>query len=288
MTRKELWILKIKRNPEIIIGILILSIFLLIALFAPWIAPFLPNKRSGIPYMKPSLEHFLGTNDIGQDIFSEMVYGTRVSVPIGISAALCSTAVGTVLGIISGYLGGLTDKIISAVINVMMALPGLPLTLVMVAYFGGSIKNMIFIISLTSWVSTARIVRSKAQQLREESFVKIESVLGAGKIRIMILHLLPNIMDIILTKFALAVGSAMTTESSLSFLGLGNYGQKSWGNVLHYAFYNGGLLRGFYWWYLPPILCISLSMMSFMLITKRGQSREGILIQKRRKDDVRA
>ena len=110
--------------------------------------------------------------------------------------------------------------------------------------------------------------------------------MGAGTCRIMAVHLLPNVSDILLTRFALSVGSAMMTESSLSFLGLGSYGEKSWGNVLHYAFYRGGFLRGFYWWYLPPILCISLCMLGFVLLTQRGQNREGF--GKRKKEAHRA
>lgn len=274
--RKSSWrMLQIKRNPALLLGLGILILLAGIAFLAPWIAPYEPDTRCDLPYLKPSEAHFLGTNDIGQDIFSEMVWGTRVSLGIGAAAAVCSTGAGAFLGILAGYLGGRVDRVIRAVMDVMMALPELPLTMVLVAFLGGSTQNMIFIISATSWAGMARVIRSRAQQLREEPFVKIELALGASKLRIMLLHMIPNMADMIVTRFALSVGSAMTTESSLSFLGLGNYGQKSWGNVLHYAFYNGGLMRGFYWWYLPPVICISLSMLCFMLIARRGEKREG-------------
>lgn len=276
MKKRQIWLTELKRNPAVAAGLTFLLVFAAVALLAPLLAPYAPDKRCDIPYLRPSVQHLLGTNDIGQDIFSEMVYGTRVSLTIGVIAALCSTAAGSLFGLMGGYLGGTADRLVCAAVNVMMALPGLPLTLVLVAFLGGSMRNMIFIICFTSWAGTARIVRSRVQQLKEAPFIKIESALGAGKMRIMLYHLLPNVMDIILTRFALSVGSAMTTESSLSFLGLGSYGQKSWGNVLHYAFYNGGLLRGFYWWYLPPVVCISLCMMSFMLITGKGRAREGL------------
>ncbi|HML45528.1 MAG TPA: ABC transporter permease [Clostridia bacterium] len=157
----------------------------------------------------------------------------------------------------------------------MMAMPSLPLTLVLVAYLGGSMANMIFVICCTAWVGTARVIRARTMQLREAPFVMIARALGASHARIMLAHLLPNVADILLTRFALSVGSAMMTESGLSFLGLGSYGQKSWGNVLHFAFYRGGLMRNFYWWYLPPIICISACMLGFILLGQRGSRREG-------------
>ena len=266
---------KIKRSPMAITGAVILLIFAIIAIFARQLAPYDPSERVAAPYVRPCAEHPLGTNDIGQDILSEMILGTRVSLTIGVTAALISTVVGAFAGILAGYLQGVTDRIITAIIDVMMSLPGLPLTLVLAAYFGGSMANMIFVICLTSWVGTARIVRARVMQLREEPYIKIEQTMGAGVGRIMTMHLLPNVSDILLSRFAMAVGSAIMTESSLSFLGLGSYGEKSWGNVLHYAFYRGGLLRGFYWWYLPPILCISLCMLCFVLLTQSGQNRQG-------------
>lgn len=274
MNRADLW-RKIRRNPLVALGIVIILFFGMAALFADQLAPYDPTERVAAPYVGPCAEHPLGTNDIGQDILSEMIWGTRVSLSIGIAAALISTAVGAALGLLAGYLRGWVDQVLTALIDIMMSLPGLPLTLVLVAFFGGSMGNMIFVICLTAWVGTARVVRARVIQLREEPFIKIEEAMGAGACRIMAVHLLPNVSDILLTRFALAVGSAMMTESSLSFLGLGSYGEKSWGNVLHYAFYRGGLLRGFYWWYLPPILCISLCMLGFMLLTQRGHNREG-------------
>lgn len=277
----------VKRNIPAFIGFTILLLFVLIAFFAPLVAPFNPNKTCDVPYLRPSVRHLLGTNDIGQDIFSEMVYGTRVSLSIGVLSSLFSTGVGVILGLFGGYFGGKTDKVICALIDIMMSIPSVPLTMVLVAFLGGSAVNMIVIIGITSWVGPARIVRSKVLQLRDEPFIKIERAIGAGNFRIFWSHLLPNLADIILTRFSMAVGSGMTMESSLSFLGLGNYGEKSWGNVLHYAFYNGGLMKGYYWWYLPPIICISLSMLAFLLISSLGSSREGLSLN-RKKEKVHA
>lgn len=277
-----------RRNPAPILGGILVLLFLLTAIFASQLAPYDPSQRVGIPYEKPCAEHLLGTNDIGQDILSEMIVGTRVSMGIGLAAALLSTAIGGFWGLTAGYRGGIPDKILTAVMDVVMSLPGLPLTLVLVAFLGGSALNMVFIICLTSWVGTARVVRARAIQLREEPFVKIEQAMGASTARIVCVHLLPNVTDILLTRFALSVGSSMMTESSLSFLGLGSYGAKSWGNVLRYAFYRGGLLRGFYWWYLPPILCISLCMLGFMLLTRTGNNRENYRPRKRRRSHAGA
>ncbi|MFQ7453911.1 MAG: ABC transporter permease [Flavonifractor plautii] len=207
----------------------------------------------------------LGTNDIGQDILSELIYGTRISLLIGVVSALAVTVVGTALGILSGYLGGWTDQIIMQVTNVAMALPSLPLTIILVAFLDASVWNIILAICITAWTSTARIIRSRVQQLKALPFIQIERTMGASGPYIMIRHILPNLGEIVFIRAVLSVGGAMLTEASLSFLGLGVIGQKSWGGILHYAFFRNGIINGSYWWYVPPILCISVSVLGFML-----------------------
>ncbi len=257
-------------NTKVKLGILILSVVLLTAIFAPLLAPHDPFQL-GLPFQKPSAEHPLGTNDIGQDILSELIYGTRVSLIIGLISALVVTVVGTALGILSGYYGGVTDRVIAQIINVAMALPSLPLTIILVAFLNASVWNLIIAICITSWTSTARIVRSRVQQIRELPFIKIEKTMKAGHLYIMIRHILPNIFEIVFVRGVLAVSDAMLTEASLSFLGLGVIGQKSWGGILHYAFFRNGVINGYIWWYMPPILCISLSVLGFMLLGYYGQ-----------------
>lgn len=252
-------------NIRAAVGGALLGIIFLTAVFAPLLAPHDPYEM-GIPYQKPSAEHPLGTNDIGQDILSELIYGSRVSLQIGIVSALVVTAIGTTLGLLSGYLGGWTDRIITQITNIAMALPSLPLTIILAAYLDASVWNIILAICVTAWTSTARIIRSRVRQIKALPFVQIERALGAGKGYIMFRHIVPNLGEIVFTRAVLSVGSAMLTEASLSFLGLGALGQKSWGGILHYAFFRSGLINGAYWWYVPPIVCISLSTLGFMLL----------------------
>jgi peptide/nickel transport system permease protein len=249
---------------------------LFIAVAAPWLAPWDPSERVAAPFTRPCAEHPLGTNDIGQDILSEIIYGARVSLTVGLLAALVATLGGTLIGIACGYLRGGVDTVFMNIANTLMCLPGLPMTMVFVAYLGGGIKNIILIICLTGWTGTARVVRARVMSLREEPYILLAPMIGANPWRIIRVHLLPNVARIALTRFSMSVGSAIMMESSLSFLGMGVVGQKSWGSILQFAFSRGGLIRNYVWWYAPPILCISLSMLGFMLLSYVNKNRQGI------------
>lgn len=255
-------------NIRVGIGICILGVMFFVAIFAPFLAPYDPDGL-GVPYLPPQSGHLLGTNDIGQDILSELIYGARISLLIGVVSAVAITVVGTALGLLSGYLLGWTDRIVSQITNIAMSLPSLPLTIVLVAFLNASVWNIILAICITAWTSTARIVRARVLQLRELPFVRIEQTMGANPPYIMLRHILPNLGDIVFIRGVLSVGSAMLTEAGLSFLGLGVIGQKSWGGILHYAFFRNGIINGAYWWYLPPIICISVSVLGFLLLSYR-------------------
>lgn len=259
-----------KWNGKVIAGVVILTLVTFVAVFAPVLAPHDPYAF-GTPYLRPCPEHLLGTNDVGQDILSELIYGTRISLLIGVASAVVVTLVGATLGILAGYLGGRTDRIIVQITNIAMALPSTPLTIVLVAFLDASIQNIIFAICITAWTSTARIIRSRVQQLKAQPFIQIEKTLGASDGYIMLRHILPNLGDIVFIRAVLSVGSAMLMEASLSFLGLGVIGQKSWGGILHYAFFRNGIINGAYWWFLPPMICISLSVLGFMLLSYYGE-----------------
>lgn len=270
-----------------ICGLVLLLCFLLIALLAPVLSPYSPTERCGRPYEAPSADHLLGTNDIGQDILSEMIYGTRVSLFIGLTAALLAVALGTFLGMAAGYLRGKTETAIVTLSDIVLSIPGLTLIVVLIAYLGSGVGNTILIICITSWAGTSRIIRTRTMQISELPFVQIERTFGVGNLYILFRHILPNLTDVVLIRYAMAVGSAMMTETSLSFLGLSSYGSKSWGNILHYAFFRNGLLRNYWWWYVPPILCISLCVLACTLLSNRSGKRlnvnTAVPVTKRRK-----
>jgi len=246
-------------------GLLLLALFLFLAIFASFISPYDPWEP-GRPFLQPGYNHPLGTNDIGQDILSELIYGSRISLLVGILAAFVSVVIGTLVGLFSGYMRGATDEILMGLTDIILIIPALPLMIILASHTSPSIWNIILVVGLLWWCSTARVVRSRVLQLREMPFVEAARSLGAGDFYIIFRHILPNTLQVILAKFILAVAGAMLTEASLSFLGLGDPLQKSWGMMLNYAFSRGGFINGYWWWYLPPGICISLAVLSFVLI----------------------
>ena len=255
-------------------GLAILLVFLFVAVFAEQLKPYEMNELFS-PYKKPDAAHLLGTNDIGQDILSELIIGARVTLTTGIVAAFFIVLIGTTIGVVAGYMGGFFDKALSAITSVFMAIPALPFTIVLVTFLEPSVWNIVIALCLTSWTSTARVVRSKVAELKEQPFIKIEESLGQRKPYIMFHHILPNISELVLIRSTLAVSSAMLTEASISFLGLGVFNQKSWGGILYYAFRRNGVITNSYWWYMPPIICISLCIFAFILIGYYGIGSRG-------------
>lgn len=274
------------RNKRAVFGPSLLIFFLLIALFAPLIAPCNPWTL-GTPYLSPGRAHILGTNDIGQDIFSELVYGARISLFIGFIAAILTTALGALVGLVSGYFRGITDDILMRLADIFFLIPGLPLIIVLAAYLGPGIRNIIMAIAFLGWASTARVVRSRVIQVREMAFVISARSLGARSPYLIFRHILPNTLNVILAKASLAVAGAMLTETGVSFLGLGDPTQKSWGMMLHSAFSHGGVVNGYFWWYIPPIFCISMAVLGFTLSGYgygEGEEEEDLLLPMSIKD----
>jgi peptide/nickel transport system permease protein len=262
---------RITRQKEIFLivygssGALLLAVFLFMTFFPSLLAPYAPNERFS-PYEAPSEKHFLGTNDIGNDIFSELIFGARISITVGFTAALVSTLIGTILGICAGYFRGTLDELLMGFTDVVLIIPKIPLIIVLGAFLRPSIWILILILGFLSWESTARVVRSKALQLRETGYVKSAQCMGFSSYHILISDILPNVSHVLLPKFMLATSSAMISEASLSFLGLGDISMKSWGIMLSFAFFRGGFIRDMWWWYLPPGICISLCVLSIALI----------------------
>ncbi|MCL6479628.1 MAG: ABC transporter permease [Peptococcaceae bacterium] len=254
-------------------GLVIISFFLIMAVFAPVLSPHDPWAL-GAPYLPPVKGHPLGTNDIGQDLLSELFYGARISLFVGFFAAFLATGAGAAAGLLAGYLRGSADEALMRLTDIFLLIPKLPLVIVLVAYLRPSIWNIIIVIALLGWTGTARVVRARVMQVREMPFVKSARALGAGSFYIIFKHILPNTTEVIFAKASLAVAGAMLTEAGVSFLGLGDPTQKSWGMMLRYAFSHGGVVNGYWWWYLPPTLCISLAVLGFVLLGYAGREDE--------------
>lgn len=250
-----------------VIGIVILLAFVFIAVFAPYIAPYNPYERVGIPFEPPSAQNLLGTNDIGQDILSEIIYGTRTSLVMGVLSACVALIIGTTVGLTAGYFGGYVDTVLMRIVDVILVIPMLPLMILLAAFLGPSFWNIIIVIGILSWANPARVIRAQVLTIKNKGYIESVKVIG-GKSRYIILkHIFPPTLSIIISQLILMSSRAILMESSLSFLGLGDPTQKSWGIILYYAQSRSAFLSdAWVWWILPPGLLITMLVISFSYI----------------------
>ena len=253
----EFWQVYSQRQSAVF-GLAVVASFAVAVILAPLIAPYDPGQKVGAAFEAPSWKHLMGTNDIGVDVLSELIFAGRISLTVGIIAAGIITLAGSAVGIVSGYLGGVVDEVLMRITDIVLTLPRLPLMLVMAAYLGAGMWTIIFVISVVGWTSLARQVRSQVLSVRESTFVEAARAIGAGNAHIMVNSILPNIGGIIIANGVMEIMFAILTEAGLSFLGLGDPTHKSWGVMLYFAQIQGAFLRGAWWWILPPGLCIAL------------------------------
>lgn len=226
--------ISLKRHGMFLAGLSIVLTMSVLALLAPWIAPFDPASLNlDQILMPPSAEHLLGTDELGRDVLSRLLYGARVSLWVGFVAVGISTAIGIVLGLASGYFGGWTDELIMRGVDVMLCFPSFFLILAVIAFLEPSLTNIMVVIGLTSWMGVARLVRAETLSLRERDFIAASKLAGASTSRLLFVHILPNALAPVLVSATLGVAGAILVESSLSFLGLGvQPPDASWGNML--------------------------------------------------------
>jgi len=219
-------------------GALMVVVFLLCALFAPWIAPYDPAHISlAHRLMGPSSAHWFGTDELGRDLLSRVIYGARLSLLVGSSVVAASLTLGLIFGSIAGYYGGVTDRLLNVVVmNAFMSFPGILLAIAFVAFLGPGVFNLIFALSLGGWVGYARLVRAQVLAVREREFVEAARALGAGDARIIVRHILPNIIQPVVVQAAIGMAGAILAEGTMSFLGLGvPPPAASWGSMLNAA-----------------------------------------------------
>jgi len=216
---------------------------------------------------KPSKDHWLGTTHSGQDIFSQMLWGTRVTLSVGMITGLFTTALALTLALLAGYFGGITDDVISLFTNVFLVIPSLPLMIVLAAYISvRGVIPIVLILGLTTWPWPTRILRSQVISLRNRDFVRVAQNLGERSSYIIFREILPNMISLVMASFFMATMTAIMGQATLEFLGLGNVSVVSWGTILYWAQNNGALLAGAWWWFLPPGICIALVGTSFALM----------------------
>lgn len=223
-----------KRNYLFIFGLIIVSIFIGIALFAAFIAPYDPSSINVKEiFLPPSRAHLFGTDELGRDLFSRVIYGSRVSLFVGFVAVIISITIGTVLGLIAGYFGSFIDTIIMRFVDIMLCFPSFFLILAVIAFLNPSLVNVMAIIGLTSWMGVARLVRAETMSVKGRNYIIAAKVQGLKNSTIIFKHILPNVASPVLVTATLGIAGAILTESALSFLGLGvQPPTPSWGNIL--------------------------------------------------------
>lgn len=252
-------------NRLAVIGGSLIVLLALIALGAPWLAPHDPIRVNLVDaLLPPSSIHPLGTDQLGRDVLSRLIFGTRISLTVGILAVGIAVLVGTTVGALAAFYGGWVDALLMRLVDTMLSIPTIFLLLAIIAMIGPSIHLIMVVIGLTSWMGVARLVRAELLTLREREFVLAARALGASSFRLITTHLLPNAIAPVLVNATLGVGGAILTESALSYLGLGVQPPiPSWGNMLN----EGRVALGVAWWLtVSPGLCIFATVLAFTLL----------------------
>lgn len=256
------------------VGIALLALIVLVAVLAPQLAPYDPHKSAPENYQAPSAAHWLGTNDIGQDIFSELLFGARTSLMIGFLSVLISIALGTLIGMLAGWYEGGVDRWLMKLTAFFMTIPYLPAVIILSAFTRPGILTTSVILGIMSWPGTARIVRSETMSLKKRDYIQVCRAMGASGAYLLCRHILRELMPLVMYRAAARVKAGILGESSLSFLGLGSAAQKSWGTMLYYAQAKSALLtRAWIWWVLPPGLCIALVSCALSMISYGAEAR---------------
>jgi peptide/nickel transport system permease protein len=254
-------------NGKARIGIVILTAMILIAVFAPVLAPHSPTATTFTPYEGPNGSNWFGTTGDGNDVFSQIVYGARVSLLVGLVAGAAATLVAITIGLVAGYRPGAVDEVLSFLTNLALVIPGLPLMIILAAYVPNrSIWTIVIVVAGTSWATGARVVRSQATSIREREYVTSAVFSGEGLFRIVFREILPNMTSLVAGSFFAAATAAVMAEASLEFLGLGNPNTVSWGTILYYAQQQNAMLTGSWVLVFAPGLMIALLAVSFTLI----------------------
>jgi len=282
-----------RRNWQGMVGLAIIVIFVGMALLAPFLADHnlldpnsqLRDPKTGQllgPYHPPTLDYYnlFGTDQVGQSVLAQFIWSARISLFVGLLAAIMSTVVGAAIGIAAGYYGGWQGEVWMRLTDVFLVLPWLPMAMVLAAAWGQNYWMIIVIIGITSWPGTARVVRSDTLRVRELQFIERARAIGSSDGHIMKRHVLPNVMPLIFANLVLVVAIAILSETTLSFLGLGDPLNFSWGTMLHYAWVNGAAGLPAWWYLLPPGIAIILVVLSFTFI---GTAYEEVLDPKLRK-----
>lgn len=259
-------------NRSATLALLVILFFIGMAIFAPQIAPYDPQEnilteQGAATLEDPSAAHPFGTTQFANDVFSQWVYGSRISVMVGLLSGVSVVIVGTIVGVIAGYYRGTVDLILMRFVDILYGLPATPFILVLALFLGASVWNIIFAMLLVLWRTMARLTRSQTLSLAQRPYVKAARSTGASDVRIMAFYIVPNLLPLMLIETTLVAGRAIVLEAGVSFLGFGAVNSVSWGTMLQSSF-STGAIREAWWWVIPPGLSITIMVVSLFYISR--------------------
>lgn len=249
-------------------GAAVLAIFIALAALAPSIAPYGTVQQLGRAFAAPSAAHWLGLDDAGADVLSLLIEGSRVSLVIGFAAMAVSVLVGASVGIVAGYFGGVVDGVLMRITDYLLAIPYLPLMIIVATVWGPSLLHVILVIGLLQWRSMARIVRAQVKSVRERTYVRRVRSLGASHSWTIVRHVVPQIGPLLAAIAVLSVADAIFAETALAFLGLSDPNGVSWGTIIHQGFEHAAISSGAWWAIVPPGLCVALILSACYLLAQ--------------------
>ncbi|MDO8363645.1 MAG: ABC transporter permease [Actinomycetota bacterium] len=268
----------LRRDKLALTSLVVLVLFVVLAVVAPWVsnrADFnVINTGDNPVWAKPSGQYLLGTDNYGRSVALQVLWGARVSLFVGVAATVLTIVLGTLVGISAGFFGGWIDAVLMRITDWFLVIPFLPFAIVLASVLGRSLWNIVFVIGITSWPSTARLVRSQVLSLRERLYVDRARALGGGRAHIIGRHILPNVTPLVLASTTLAVPISILTETTLAFLGLGDPTDVSWGGILDQARTAAAVTTNRWWYYLPPGVAIIMVVLAFTIF---GRALEAIL-----------
>jgi peptide/nickel transport system permease protein len=244
-----------------LIGLTMLLVSIGVAVFAPVIAPYDPTESVRVTidniYNPPSSDHWLGTDDAGKDVLTNLIYGSRVSLTVGFFASFITLVIGGTIGIVAGFYGGRLENFLMRLTDILLVIPDLPLMIILIALLGRKLWVIIVVVGILSWTGTARVVRSQTLSVKERKFVQRARAIGAGNLYIIRRHIFPLVFPLMVVNAVLVISGIILYEATLAFLGLGDPTRLSWGQMLQFAFSRGAMSAGAWWALVPPGLAIA-------------------------------
>jgi peptide/nickel transport system permease protein len=256
----------IRSSPQAIVGVVILATVIVLAVLAPVIAPYGQHAQVGQVFAHPSSKHWLGLDDGGVDMLTLMLYGARVSLIVGFAAAVVAMVIGGTVGVLSGYFGGKVETVLMRITDYFLVIPDIPLMIIAAAIWGRSLRNIILIIGIIYWTTTARLIRAQVKSVRERSYIRRTRALGASNSRTIVRHVVPQIAPLLVANTVLMVAFAIFAETAISFLGLGDPNLTSWGLLIENAFSRDAISVGAWWAIVPPGIAVAVVIVACTMI----------------------